>query len=126
MQRRSLIAILFLAASLPLFCQTLESARENGPQRWTIGTGFSYFAPDYGPGHIAGGTLWIDNSLDRLPSFLSGLSVDFEARDLSLYRSTHEPVVRVDTAGGGAMYKWSRFRNLVPYGKFTASLGNVD
>jgi hypothetical protein len=126
MQRKSLLAVFLLTASLPLFSQTLESARESGPQQWTIGTGLSFFSPDYGPGTIAGGTLWLDNSLDRLPAFLSGVSLDFEARDLSLYRSSHEPVVRVDTAAGGAMYKWDHFSNVVPYGKFTAGMGNID
>lgn len=126
MQRKSLIAIFLLTATAPLFSQTIESARENGPQQWTIGSGVSYFTPDYGPGRMAGETLWIDNSLNRIPSFLSGLSVDFEARDLSFARSTNEPVTRVDTAAGGAMYKWNHFRGVTPYGKFTAGLGNVD
>jgi hypothetical protein len=126
MQRKSLIAIFFLTATLPLFSQTLESATENGPRQWTIGTGLSYFTPSYGPGRIAGETLWIDNSLERVPAFLSGLSVDFEARNLSFARSSDEPVMRVDTAGGGAMYRWDHFLKALPYAKVTEGLGNID
>jgi hypothetical protein len=126
MHRKSLLAILLLTASLPLFSQTLESATEEGPRQWTIGSGVSYFTPSYGPGRMAGETLWIDNSLNRIPSFLNGLSIDFEARDLGFARSSNEPVTRVDTAGGGAMYRWDHFSRILPYGKFTGGLGSID
>lgn len=126
MHRKSLIAILLLAGSVPLFSQALESATEGGPRQWTIGTGLSYYFPSYGPGSIAGETLWIDNSLERVPQFLSGLSVDFEARNLGFARSSNQPVLRVDTAGGGAMYKWNHFSKVIPYGKVTEGLGNID
>jgi hypothetical protein len=127
MHRKSVIALLVLMASLPLFSEVVPSATQGGgvPQ-WTVGTGFSYFSPDYGPWHLAGGTLWINDSLNRMPSFLSGLSLDIEARDLSLFNSSHDPVTRIDTAAGGAIYKLSRYRNFRPYGKVTVGLGNID
>jgi len=127
MQRKSAIAIFILMASLPLFSEVVPSAAQGGglPQ-WTVGTGFSYFSPNYGPGHLAGGTLWINDSLNGMPSFLSGISLDIEARDLSLYRSSNEPVTRVDTAAVGAIYTWSHFRKFHPYAGVTGGLGNID
>jgi hypothetical protein len=126
MQRKSVLAIFLLTASLPLFSEVVPSATTGGVPQWTVGTGFSYFSPDYGPWHLAGETLWINDSLNRMPSFLSGISLDIEARDLSLFRSSHEPVLRVDTAGGGAIYKWSHYRNFRPYTEVTVGLGNID
>jgi hypothetical protein len=126
MQRKSLIAILIFTASLPLFSQVAPSATEGGQQQWTIGTGLSYFSTDFGPGRLAGGTLWINDSLNKMPPLLRGISVAVEARDLSLDRSSHEPVLRVDTAGGGAIYNWSRYKNFRPYVDVTVGLGNID
>ena len=126
MQRKSAVAIFFLMASLPLFSQVMESAKGGGMQQWNIGTGFSYFNPDYGQFHLAGGTLWLDETPAMMPQFLRGLSLDFEARDLSLGRAPREPIIRVDTAGGGAIYRLTHFSKIRPYGKFTASLGNID
>lgn len=126
MNQKSLIAILILTASLRLSSQVMPSATKDGLQQWTIGTGFSYFGTDYGSERLAGGTLWIDDSLNRVPAFLSGISVAVEARDLSLDRPSKDPVVRVDTAGGGAIYKWFRFRNFRPYAEITVGLGNID
>lgn len=126
MQLKSLITIFLLAASLPLFSQVAPAATEGGLQQWTIGSGFSVFSPDFGPGRLAGGTLWIEDSLNRLPSFLDGISIAVKARDLSLETSSKEPVLRVDTAGGGAIYKWSRYKNFRPYAEVTVGLGNID
>jgi hypothetical protein len=127
MHLKALISTLILAASLPLFSQVVPAATEDGLQQWTIGTGFSVFSPDYG-GHsrLAGGTLWINDSINKMPSFLHGISIAIEARDLSLSRSSTNPVIRVDTAGGGAIYKWSRYRNFRPYAEFTVGMGNID
>jgi opacity protein-like surface antigen len=33
---------------------------------------------------------------------------------------------RQDTAGGGAIYSWNRFRNFHPYGKGTVQFGSID
>jgi hypothetical protein len=126
MQRKSAIAIFFLMASLPLFSQVMESAKGGGMQQWTIGSGFSYFSPDYGSAHLAGGTLWLDETPAMMPQFLRGLSIDFEARDLSLDRSPNYAGLRLDTAGGGLIYRWTRFGKVRPYTKFTEGLGNLD
>jgi hypothetical protein len=125
-QLKSLIAILILTAPLPLFSQVVPAATEGGLQQWTVGTGFSVFNPDLGSERLAGGTLWINDSLDRMPAFLRGISIAVEARDLSLGSSSHEPVLRIDTAGGGAIYKWSHYRNIRPYAEVTVGLGNID
>jgi hypothetical protein len=128
MQRKFVLAIFFLTASLPLFSQVAPAAMESGLQRWTVGAGFSFFSPDYGDFHLAGGTLWIDDSLNlrQMPEALRGLSIAIEARDLSLDRTPKNPVLRVDTAGGGAIYNWSHYKKFRPYVDFTAGLGNID
>jgi opacity protein-like surface antigen len=92
-----------------------------------VGIGLSGFNPDYGHGHMLGGTLWIDYFPERLPSRLHGLGIEAEARDLNYGRSaTVHAGLREDVGSGGVIYSWSRFRNFRPYGKFLMGFGNTD
>jgi opacity protein-like surface antigen len=116
----------FLAASLPLFSQVVPAATGSGLPQWSFGAGFSDFNPDLGHGRLAGGTLWIDYTVKGLPRSLRGISIAIEGRDLSFDRSSTEAVLRVDTAGGGAIYKWPHFTNFRPYANVIVGLGNID
>jgi hypothetical protein len=126
MQRKSVFAMFFLISSLPLFSQVVPAATGSGLPKWSFGGGVSDFNPDFGRGHLAGGTLWIDYTLPGMPPLLRGICIQLTARDLSFDRSATEPVLRMDAAGGGAIYKWAGFSNFRPYAKVTAELANVD
>jgi opacity protein-like surface antigen len=91
-----------------------------------IGAGFSGYNPDWGHGHLLGGTLWIDYIPSRVPSFLQGIGVEMAARDLNYGRSSSQPGLREDVVEGGVIYSWRRYRNFRPYGKFLAGYGNRD
>jgi hypothetical protein len=62
-----------------------------------------------------------------IPSFLSGLGLEIEARDISIGRSSSQlPNYREDTAGGGPIYTWRHYRNFRPYGKYLVQFGSTD
>jgi opacity protein-like surface antigen len=92
-----------------------------------VGAGVSDYKMDFGPGHEWGGTLWFDANLSHAPSFLDGLGIEIEARDLSLHRGPFLPNdFRTDTLGGGLKYSWRHFHNFRPYVKFLGSYGSLD
>jgi opacity protein-like surface antigen len=121
-------ALLFVNSAYSAHAQTVPAAR--GPKVYSplaIGAGFSGFNPDIGHTHLFGGTLWIDYTPDRVPSFLRGIGIEVEARDLNYGRSAAaEPDLREDVASGGVIYSWPHFRNFRPYGKFLIGFGNAD
>ena len=122
------LALLFVCVAYSAHTQTVPAAI--GPRAFSpfaIGVGFSGYNPDDGHGHLLGGTLWIDYLPNRVPHLLRGLGIEVEARDLSLGRSTSEPVnMRIDYAGGGLIYSWPRFRRFRPYAKCFMGFGNAD
>lgn len=122
---KSVLFILCLAASLPLLSQVVPSATEGGLPL-SIGAGFSAFNPDYGKGHIDGGTLWIDYNLSGVRFVPRGFSVELEGRDLSMTGSYTGEIRREDYAGIGALYHWRHFQNFRPYVKCVGGLGNAD
>jgi hypothetical protein len=122
---------LFLA--LFVFCATGRAAAQAAPAAaetrspLAIGAGFSGYNPDYGHGHLLGGTLWIDYSPNRVPQLLRGIGIEAYGRDLNYGRSKSQPQnLREDVGGGGVFYSWPRFRNIRPYGKFEMGFGNAD
>jgi len=127
---RPYVALAFAAfltcATHSTFAQAVPAATQ-GRSPWAIGAGISGFNPDYGHGHLLGGTLWIDYTFTRVPSFLQGLSMELEARDLNYDRNAPGvSTLRQDTAGGGLLYSWRHFVKLRPYAKLLAEYGNDD
>ncbi len=124
--RGSTLAFILLCATCPVLAQTVPTASETRLPL-AIGAGFSGYKPDLGQGHLLGGTLWIDYTPNRVPSFLRGIGLEVEARDLNYGRSsTLSPNLRQDTAELGVIYAWPHFRNFRPYGKFLMGYGNTD
>jgi opacity protein-like surface antigen len=126
MHPRSLLALLLLVFAIPAFCQVQPSAYRGGLPGLSVGAGASGFNPDFGRGRLYGGTLWIDYSLQQLPSFLRGVGVELEARDISLDRQRTQPVTRIDSIGAGVTYTVLKYGNFQPYAKGIFGLGNVD
>jgi opacity protein-like surface antigen len=120
------LAVFFACAAYSSLAQVVQAATEKNVP-WAIGAGLSGYNPDWGHGHLLGGTLWIDYTPPRLPSLLRGISLEAEARDLNYGRSSNQPAnLREDTAMGGLIYSWPRFLNFRPYGKFLEGYGNTD
>jgi opacity protein-like surface antigen len=120
------LAVIFVCAGYSAFAQTAPAATEATPHL-AIGAGFSGYNPDYGHGHLLGGTLWIDYSPNLGPPLLHGFGIEVEARDLNYGRSSSQPAnLREDAAGGGVIYSWHRYRNIRPYGKVLIGYGNAD
>jgi hypothetical protein len=120
------LGVLFVFNASHAVAQTAPAATE-ARLPLAIGAGFSGYNPDWGQGHLLGGTLWIDYTLSHVPSLLRGIGIEAEARDLNYGRSsTESPNLREDLAGGGAIYSWPHYRNFRPYGKFFAGYGNRD
>jgi opacity protein-like surface antigen len=126
MQRLSLLAIFFLSASLPLCAQVVPSAMGHGLPEWSAGAGFSYFSSDIGIASISGGTLWVNYALSKMPSFLYGIGLELEARDLQPHGRVKKPILREDTAGIGLTYNFKNYRNVRPYAKAVFGPGNID
>ncbi|MFP5207495.1 MAG: outer membrane beta-barrel protein [Acidobacteriota bacterium] len=116
----------FLFSAIPLFAQVVPQARE-GHFPFSAGAGLSSYNVDWGHGRMLGGTLWGDWYPGFVPSYLRGIGVEFEARDISLNRSsTQSSNFREDTIGGGILYTWRRSSRLSPYGKYLVSFGSID
>jgi opacity protein-like surface antigen len=122
-----ILAALLLCAELPLMAQTAPAAVSGGNQHLEAGAGLSDFDVDWGHGRMLGGTLWVDWSYNQVPSFLRGVGIEAEWRDISLNRSsTQPPNYRLDTIGGGVIYTLRRYGNFEPYGKFLLDYGGID
>jgi opacity protein-like surface antigen len=121
------LAALFVFAAYSTSAQTVWSATKN-QNPWAAGAGVSgYNTPDFGHGHLLGGTLWIDYTLPHMPYLLHGIGLEVEARDLNYGRSATLPSnLREDVASGGVYYSWPRYRNFRPYGKYLMGFGNID
>lgn len=120
------LALIFIFTVNSIQSQSSPTAIEN-KFRFAVGAGVSGYNPDYGHGHLLGGTLWIDYIPDRIPWILHGISVEVEARDLNYARSQALPGnLRQDTVEGGLVYSWPHFHDFRPYGKFSAGFGNAD
>jgi opacity protein-like surface antigen len=120
------LALLFACAAYPIHAQSAPAATEE-QLPWAVGVGLSGYNPDFGHGHLLGGTLWISYTPNRVPSILRGIGVEIEARDLNYGRSSTQPAnLRMDTVEGGLIYTWPHFRNFRPYAKFSGGYGNAD
>jgi opacity protein-like surface antigen len=123
----SLAVSLLFSAVYPSFSQVVPAAYEGMRLPLTAGLGLSSFSPDWLSGRLMGGTLWIDYNPTWVPQRLYGIGLEVEGRDLRFNRSSSQPSdLREDTAGGGVIYTWRRYRQIRPYGKFLMGLGNVD
>jgi hypothetical protein len=91
-----------------------------------LGIGPSSYDVDWGHGRMLGGTIWGDWYPRKLPSFLRGLALEGELRDISLNRSSTQPNMRQDTAGIGPIYAWRHFQNFHPYAKYLIAYGSID
>jgi hypothetical protein len=120
------LAALFVCAASSLLAQSAPAATQ-GNIPLSVGVGLSGYNPYIYHGHMLGGTLWIDYTLPHMPHILQGIGLEAEARDLNYFRSGDLPAgVREDTAEGGVIYSWPRYRYFRPYAKFMAGYGNAD
>lgn len=121
------LAAFFACGTYSAFAQAVPAALE-GKSPWAIGAGISGYNPDYVHGHLLGGTLWIDYTIRSVPSWLRGVAIEAEARDLNYDRTAdaEESNLRQDTAGGGVIYSWRHFAKFRPYAKLLAEFGNTD
>jgi hypothetical protein len=136
------LTALILATALPLSAQVVPSAQAGGLPL-VAGLGAARFNMDCGPFYydatcyMNGITVWIDWNFIRLPGppLLHGFGLEVEARDLNLGRPSFlsntllqdtGSNLRQDTAAGGVIYHWRRYRRLRPYGKALLGLGSID
>ena len=129
MRMKLIVASLLLAAAFPASAQVVPAAEKHGLPL-VVGVGFSDFNSDwnYGVrgGRLAGGTVWADWNFYGAPSFLHGLGIEAEARDLNYARTGNVPNMRQDTAQIGAIYTWRHYQRVHPYAKYLAGLGSID
>jgi len=120
-----LFPIALLVAAVPMFAQVVPTARQGGAGSipLVVGVGFSNYSMDWGPGQRMNGiTAWVD--LYPLPGALRDLGFEVEGRDINYMRSI--PNLREDTGQFGAIYSFSHFAKVHPYGKFLAGVGSMD
>jgi opacity protein-like surface antigen len=123
MSLKLLLAALVVAA-IPAFPQVAPQATRAGLPL-TVGVGYSNFHTDYS-GRLSGPMFWADwNFSDRL-SFLRGLGIEVEARDLNYDRTGTDRNLRMDTAEGGVIYTYRRYRRVQPFAKCLIGFGSID
>jgi hypothetical protein len=124
MRFKLVFAAFFLIAALAAHAQVVPSATR-GRVPLLVGVGASDYYTDW-TGNLDGATLWIDVPLYHVPRMLQGIGLEIEGRDLNYDRTGYDPKLRQDTAEGGAIYRWTHFRNFRPYGKFLMGFGSED
>lgn len=120
------LAASILAVAIPAFSQVVPAYEQKGGWPVEVGAGGVSYDVDWGHGRMYGGAAWIDYYPRFLPSFLRGLGVEAEARDITLNESQTQPNMRQDTGEGGPIYAWRHFRNFHPYTKFLLGHGSID
>jgi hypothetical protein len=120
---RLLFFALLVSAVSPLFAQVVPAAQQGASIPLVVGVGFSNYSMDWGPGQRMNGiTAWVD--LFPLPGVVKDLGFAVEGRDINYMRSI--PNLREDTGQVGAIYSYSHFSKVHPYGKFLAGIGSMD
>jgi len=115
------LAALFVAAAIPVFAQVVPAAQEGGLPL-VIGGGVSSYDTEIYPSNFEGFALWADWSFGRGPSYLHGLGIEVEGRDLDWGQPAGSSW-RVATAGGGPIYSWRHYSSFHPYAKFLVDYG---
>ena len=124
MNLKMLLTTLVVSAAIPVCAQVVPEATGAGLPL-TVGVGFSNYNSDWS-GYLSGPMFWADWNIYQLPSYLQGLGVEIEGRDLNYARTGSVPNLRQDTAGGGPIYRLGHYRRFRPYGKFLVDLGSID
>lgn len=121
------ILILFIfGAATRARAQVTYSAQE-GKLPFTAGLAFSNFSDDWGISNPRqnGVTLWADWRF-QLPSYLEGLGIEFEGRDINYNTPSGISGHRMDTALGGPFYQWRKRSRYRPYAKYLMGIGSID
>lgn len=127
MRLKIFLAALMIVVSVPAFAQVAPAATSQGSLPLSVGGGFTSTELDWGHGRrMLGPTIWLDWNLSHLPSYLNGLGVELQARDIQFSRPSSLPRMRQDTFGGGAIYTVRRYKRIRPYGKLLLSYGSID
>ena len=124
MYRKMLLAVVVFSTAIPIVAQVAPEAKVRSIPL-IVGVGYSNYYTDWS-GRLSGPSLWIDWSIDQGPSYLKGLAIEAEARDLNYQRSGGVPNLRMDTASGGVIYTWGHFHNFNPYVKYLIGYGSID
>jgi opacity protein-like surface antigen len=119
------LAALLAATASSMFAQVAPAVRNGGTSKLALGGGVSYFDVDWGKTRKEGYTLWADWHPPLLPSFLNGLNLEIEGRDIRWNAGDKPPGFRQVTGSGGVMYEWRHFRNFRPYGKGNFGFGSI-
>jgi opacity protein-like surface antigen len=125
MRMKLILVSLMLSAALSVSAQVIQSAEKYDGLPLVVGVGGSDFDSDWN-GRLAGVTVWADWNFYAGPSFLHGLGIEAEARDLNYGRTGHVPNLRLDTAEIGAIYTWRHYQRFHPYAKYLAGIGSID
>jgi hypothetical protein len=120
------LAILFVAAAVPVFSQVAPAATEGGLPL-TVGVGIADYDVDWGYGsRMVGISAYVDWDLFVLPGPLKDLSIQVEGTDINYGRPARLLNMRQDTGLGGLKYTYRHFRNLLPYVKYMGGIGSID
>lgn len=119
------LASLSIVVALPTFSQVAPAATHSGlPLQ--VGAGFSNYNIDWGQGRREdGGTVYAYWTILRVPRILLGLGIGFEARDITFDAPVAISFMQYETAGGGAIYRYLRPRNIHPYAKAGEAFGRI-
>lgn len=134
MRSRFLLHVAFgalVASASSGLAQSIYTAQEHHLPI-AVGTGISNFDLDYGRNNngeerrMEGITSWIDWSPPSVPSFLRGVGLEIEGRDINFGRPSSLNRMRQDTIAGGVVYNWPRYRVAQPYFQYLLGMGSID
>jgi hypothetical protein len=119
------LSLLVLSAAVPLRAQVTHSATE-AKIPLTVGTGWSNYSIDWGPGRRMGGiTAWADWRLRRVPSPLKGVGISLEGQCICWNTPSGIGQHKLQAFLGGPSYRFERWHRVRPYGKYMIGFGGV-
>jgi len=120
------LSLLVVSAAAPIGAQVTHAATE-GNLPLTVGTGWSHYSIDWGPGkRMDGITVWGDWRLHRMPGLLKGLGISAEGQCICWNVPDGLGRHKLEAGLGGPSYRFERWERVRPYAKYLIGFGAMS
>jgi len=119
------LALLFLLPAFSMWAQVTHAGTE-GELPLTVGSGWSNYSIDWGPGtRMDGITVWADWRFRALPSHWKGLGVSVEGQYIAWNIPEGLGQHKLESGLGGPSYQFQSWHRIRPYVKYLIGFGGM-
>jgi hypothetical protein len=120
-----LLSLLLFSSAIPVRAQVTHAGTE-GKFPLTVGTAWSNYSIDWGPGRRMDGiTVWADWRLRGMPHHLEGLGISVEGQCICWNSPSVVGHHKMEAGLGGPSYRFQKWTRIRPYGKFLIGFGGI-